>query len=91
MAEMRLAFLTNEAGIFHHKVGVFQDANGARASFSGSANETPAGWQSNHESFDVFCSWQSEPDLLRTRTTTTSSRSCGRTPSLESKSRNLPQ
>lgn len=67
VAEIRLAFLTDEAGIFHHKVGVFQDEKGARVSFTGSANETLAGWQSNHESFDVFCSWQSEPDLLRTR------------------------
>jgi superfamily II DNA or RNA helicase len=67
VVEMRLAFLSQEGGIFHDKVGVFQDEGGARVSFVGSANETWAAWGLNHESFEVFCSWRSEADLLRTR------------------------
>lgn len=67
IVEMRIAFLTNDGGIFHDKVGVFQDEAGARVSFVGSANETWAAWGLNHESFEVFCSWRGEADLLRTR------------------------
>ena len=52
---------------FHDKLGVFHDADGRRVSFVGSANETWAAWQLNHESFEVFCSWRGESDLLRTR------------------------
>jgi superfamily II DNA or RNA helicase len=47
------------AGIFHDKVGIFGDRNGNILSFSGSVNETWQGWHplGNHESFEVFLSW----------------------------------
>lgn len=43
--------------IFHQKVGIFTDADGDRISFSGSVNETVAGWTGNIEEFKVFKSW----------------------------------
>jgi len=45
------------APIFHQKVGIFTDAAGDRISFSGSVNETVAGWTGNIEEFKVFRSW----------------------------------
>ena len=65
--DVRLAFSSNPAGIFHDKLGVFMDADDRRVSFVGSANETWAAWGLNHESFEVFCSWRGERELLRTR------------------------
>lgn len=67
IAEVRIAFTDNPSGIFHDKLGIFEDVEGKRVSFVGSANETYRAWGLNHESFDVFCSWQNEPDLYRTR------------------------
>lgn len=65
--EVRIAFADNPAGLFHDKLGIFEDSDGRRVSFNGSANETWRAWGLNHESFEVFCSWASESDLLRTR------------------------
>ena len=65
--EVSVATLRSGPGIFHDKVGIFQDELGRRVSFVGSANETWAAWGLNHESFETFCSWSNEEDLLRTR------------------------
>jgi superfamily II DNA or RNA helicase len=65
--EIQIAFLENSPGIFHDKLGIFRDGNGRSVSFVGSANETFAAWGLNHESFEVFCSWRGESELLRTR------------------------
>jgi superfamily II DNA or RNA helicase len=46
--------------IFHPKVGIFVDAIGNGISFSGSVNETAAGWTGNIEEFKVFKSWGGE-------------------------------
>ena len=43
--------------IFHTKIGIFSDEEDARVSFSGSVNETVAGWTGNIEEFKVFKSW----------------------------------
>lgn len=67
VAEIRIAFADNPSGIFHDKLGVFEDMEGRRVTFVGSANETWAAWGLNHESFEVFCSWRGESELLRTR------------------------
>ncbi|WP_349878828.1 DEAD/DEAH box helicase family protein [Micromonospora sp. HUAS YX12] len=67
IVEVRIAFADNPGGIFHDKLGVFEDAEGRRVSFVGSANETWAAWGLNHESFEVFRSWHGESELLRTR------------------------
>ena len=53
--EIRIAI---HSGIFHPKIGVMTDARGDRISFSGSANETDAGWSKNYEFFMVFTSWK---------------------------------
>jgi len=60
---LELRFVANEQnkGIFHDKLGIFADEN-HRISFTGSINETWAGWHpnGNHESFEVFTSWEGE-------------------------------
>ena len=42
---------------FHTKYGVFTDSLGNRVAFSGSNNASVAGWVKNHETFDVYPSW----------------------------------
>lgn len=61
-ADIRIAFRTGEAGIFHDKVGLFADEEGDVVAFSGSANETWAAWsgRANHESFMAFASWREQ-------------------------------
>ena len=44
-------------GIFHQKVGIFEDKDGNFISFSGSVNETATAWEDNIEEFKVFRSW----------------------------------
>ena len=44
-------------GIFHQKVGILEDSEGNKISFSGSDNETGFGWKNNIEEFKVFRSW----------------------------------
>lgn len=58
--DLRIAYKPSKSGIFHQKLGVFEDAAGNRISFNGSANETYSAWDvdSNSESFEVFRSWQ---------------------------------
>ena len=43
--------------LFHEKSGILEDQTGDILAFSGSLNETAAGWQSNWESFHVYPSW----------------------------------
>jgi superfamily II DNA or RNA helicase len=66
--EVKIAFADNPNGIFHDKLGIFEDVDGHRVTFVGSANETWASWNLNHEFFEVFSSWHTESELLRTRT-----------------------
>lgn len=51
-------------GIFHEKSGVIEDRVGDRIAWTGSLNETAAGWRQNWESISVFKSWGegSEPE-----------------------------
>ncbi|MDM0091589.1 MULTISPECIES: DEAD/DEAH box helicase family protein [unclassified Variovorax] len=44
-------------GIYHEKIGVFEDSSGAMIAFTGSQNETTGGLVSNFESIDVYWSW----------------------------------
>ncbi len=50
-----------DGGIFHEKTGIVQDRVGDRLAWTGSLNETAAGWRSNWESFSVYASWGPEP------------------------------
>jgi superfamily II DNA or RNA helicase len=45
-------------GIYHEKLGIFEDTAEDRVAFSGSANETAGGLVDNFESIDVFWSWE---------------------------------
>ncbi|MBG0794733.1 DEAD/DEAH box helicase family protein [Methylocystis sp. H62] len=47
--------------IFHEKTGIIEDKTGDRIAFTGSINETAAGWMTNWESFNCFTSWNDGP------------------------------
>jgi len=49
-----------EKGIFHQKIGIFEDKEGNRISFNGSVNESLTAWLENIEDFDVFRDWVEE-------------------------------
>lgn len=49
--------IVEKSGIFHLKVGILEDCEGNRMSFSGSSNETMRGWVENIEEIKVFRSW----------------------------------
>lgn len=67
--EIKLAVMTDENGevlcdedilkngLFHQKVGLLEDAQGNKLSFSGSINESATAWDKNDEEFKVFKSW----------------------------------
>ena len=48
-------------GIFHEKAGIVEDHGGDRIAWTGSLNETAAGWRHNWESISVYTSWGPEP------------------------------
>lgn len=57
--------IVEKEGIFHQKVGILEDLDGNRISFSGSDNESSLGWQGNIEEFKVFRSWvETEKDYF---------------------------
>ena len=43
--------------LFHEKTGIIEDRAGNRIAWTGSLNETVAGWQRNWETINVFKSW----------------------------------
>jgi superfamily II DNA or RNA helicase len=61
--------LSPNTGIFHMKVGIIHDADGDTLAFTGSLNETGAGWGyetgGNVETFSVFASWDGASRHLR--------------------------
>ncbi len=52
----------DDAGIFHEKIGIFDFDDGARAAFTGSANETESGHRRNYELVDVYRDWVAGED-----------------------------
>ena len=44
--------------IFHEKSGVIEDRTGEKIAWTGSLNETAAGWRTNWESINVSVSWR---------------------------------
>ena len=48
----------NDRGIYHEKLGLFTDPASDCIAFSGSANESSMGVETNFESVDVFRSWE---------------------------------
>ncbi|NCO73762.1 MAG: DEAD/DEAH box helicase family protein [Cyanobacteria bacterium] len=55
----------NRHKLFHEKTGIFTDKEGNKIAFSGSNNESLGGWETNVESFHVYCAWEGERDLQR--------------------------
>ena len=47
----------HDTAIFHEKSGVIEDRTGERIAWTGSLNETAAGWRTNWETINVFTSW----------------------------------
>lgn len=58
--DIKIAIRSDKKGLYHEKIGIFEDGIGNSVSFKGSANETWSGWhfQGNIESIEVFCSWR---------------------------------
>ena len=54
--EIKLAIPREGSGIFHDKIGLFEDFFGNQIAFTGSVNETLPGWSAygNHEQIEVF-------------------------------------
>ena len=48
-------------GIFHEKTGIIEDRTGDKIAWTGSLNETAAGWRNNWETISVYTSWGPEP------------------------------
>lgn len=59
LLDIKLAFLQSDAGfgIYHEKLGYFEDARGDIIAFTGSSNETFGGLSANFESIEVYQSW----------------------------------
>ncbi len=57
---LRNGQISNDGGIFHAKDGIIEDRHGDRLAFRGSINETPNGWSTNYEVFELFCNWRGE-------------------------------
>jgi superfamily II DNA or RNA helicase len=57
--DIKVAIRSGGNGIYHEKIGIFDDGRGHQVSFLGSANETWSAWHAdgNHESIEVFRSW----------------------------------
>jgi DNA phosphorothioation system restriction enzyme len=59
LMDIKIALLEEQegVGIYHEKIGVFEDRAGNRVGFTGSSNESAGGLLSNFESIQVFRSW----------------------------------
>ena len=57
--DIKVAIRSGGNGIYHEKIGIFDDGQGNQVSFLGSANETWSAWhaEGNHESIEIFRSW----------------------------------
>ena len=51
----------HDRAIFHEKAGIIEGRAGNRIAWTGSLNETAAGWRHNWESISVYTSWGPEP------------------------------
>ncbi|WP_424353440.1 DEAD/DEAH box helicase family protein [Methanosarcina mazei] len=63
--EIKVGYIENKISgneILHQKVGVIEDKDGNKISFSGSNNESAYGWEYNSEKFKVFFSWETNND-----------------------------
>ena len=54
----------HDGALFHEKTGIVEDRAGDRIAWTGSLNETAAGWRRNWESISVYTSWGPEPERV---------------------------
>lgn len=69
--QIKIAILNSQSrGIYHDKVGIFEDDLNNHVSFTGSANESWSAWnaEGNSENIDVFRSWDNPSEFRRTQT-----------------------
>ena len=57
--DIKIAFIKNEnnIGIYHEKLGIFEDEKKEKVVFTGSLNETLTAMTLNYETIDIFTSW----------------------------------
>ena len=57
--DIKIAFIKNEnnIGIYHEKLGIFEDEKNEKVVFTGSLNETLTAMTLNYETIDIFTSW----------------------------------
>lgn len=58
--DIKIAFMENNSnvGMYHEKMGIFEDTKGNKVAFSGSMNESFTAMKVNYETIDVFVSWE---------------------------------
>lgn len=59
---IRVAYMPD--GIYHEKIGIFEDQDGNSIYFSGSNNETVSGLNKNWETFMLLTSWWGDDELI---------------------------
>ena len=67
--DIKIAFTEDDSqiGMYHEKLGIIKDDNGNCVAFSGSMNESENGLSVNYEAIDVFCSWKSDIERIKTK------------------------
>ena len=60
---IRVAYMPD--GIYHEKIGIFEDSYGNSIYFSGSNNETVSGLNKNWETFMLLTSWWGDKKLIQ--------------------------
>jgi superfamily II DNA or RNA helicase len=65
--EIRIAVPKHGSGIYHEKIGVFEDTDGEYVAFSGSSNESRNAFENNRECIDVYPAWTSPVRAARKR------------------------
>lgn len=60
--DLKIAFTDTgkESGMYHEKLGIFEDFEGNKIAFDGSMNESLTAMRYNYESVNVYCSWTSD-------------------------------
>lgn len=68
--DIKIAFLENNSniGMYHEKMGIFEDSEGNKVAFSGSMNESLTAMKINYEAIDVFVSWEGERAERKSKT-----------------------
>ena len=53
-----------DESLFHEKSGIIEDRAGDKIAWTGSLNETAAGWKKNWETINVFRSWSGDAERI---------------------------